>query len=109
MQIKPTLLYGNQTIYEKIYHRLVTLYQEKTGVQKLLIDWSNSTVREGAGTPESQRKLGAIPQKVAKSTVIKKFKVMSRNLKRSFGTIYLRIFTERQPILLVQWGEKGTY
>lgn len=73
-EIKPTLLYGNQTIYEKIYHRLVTLYQEKTGVQKLLIDWSNSTVREGAGTPESQRKLGAIPQKVAKSTVIKKFK-----------------------------------
>ena len=75
IQVKPTLLYGNQNIYEKIYHRLVTLYQEKTGVEKLLIDWSNCTVREGAATPESQRKLGAIPQTIAKNTVCKKFKV----------------------------------
>ena len=69
------MLYGNQVLYEKIYHRLVTLYQEKTGVEKLFIDWSNSTVREGVGTPESQRKLGAIPQTIAKNTVCKKFKV----------------------------------
>ena len=73
--MKPTLVYGNQAIYEKIYHRLVTLYQEKTGVEKILIDWSNSAVREGANTPESQRKLGAIPQTIAKNTVCKKFKV----------------------------------
>ena len=73
--MKPTLLYGNHLIYEKIYHRLVTLYQEKSGVEKLLIDWSNSQVREGATTPDSQRKFVAIPQKVAKSTVCKKFKV----------------------------------
>ena len=74
--MKPTLVYGNQILYEKIYHRLATLYQEKTGVEKLLIDWSNSTVREGAATPESQRKLVAgIPQTIAKNTVCKKFKV----------------------------------
>ena len=73
--MKPSLLYGNQSIYEKIYHRLVTLYQEKTGMERLLIDWSNSTVREGASTPESKRKIGAIPQTIAKNTVCKKFKV----------------------------------
>ena len=85
--MKPTLVYGNQAIYEKIYHRLVTLYQEKTGVEKILIDWSNSAVREGANTPESQRKLGAIPQTIAKNTVCKKFKV------------YTFIFTRPQPLL----------
>jgi len=73
-EVKPSLLYGNQSIYEKIYHRLVILYQEKTGMQRLLIDWSNSTVREGAATPESKRKIGAIPQTIAKNTVCKKFK-----------------------------------
>ena len=51
------------------------LYQEKTGMERLLIDWSNSTVREGAATPESKRKIGAIPQTIAKNTVCKKFKV----------------------------------
>ena len=74
-QVKPSLLYGNQSIYEKIYHRLVILYQEKTGMERLLIDWSNSTVREGNSTPESKRKIGAIPQTIAKNTVCKKFKV----------------------------------
>merc|ERR550539_2119241 len=45
-EVHPTLLYGTAAIYEKIYHRLASLYQEKTGVQKFLIDWSSSTVRE---------------------------------------------------------------
>ena len=78
-QVHPTLVYGTAAIYEKIYHRLVSLYQEKTGVQKFLIDWSNSTVREGAGSPESQRKLANIPTAIAKNTICKKFKVYDVN------------------------------
>ena len=74
-QVHPTLLYGTAAIYEKIYHRLVSLYQEKTGVEKFLIDWSNNTVREGVSTPEAQRKLANIPTAIAKNTVCKKFKV----------------------------------
>ena len=49
-------------------------------MQKFLIDWSSSTVREGVATPESQRKLANIPTAIAKSTVCKKFKVYSIKL-----------------------------
>ena len=78
-QVHPTLVCGTAAIYEKIYHRLGSLYQEKTGVQKFLIDWSNSTVREGVGSPESQRKLANIPTAIAKNTICKKFKVYDVN------------------------------
>ena len=72
----------------------MTLYQEKTGVEKLFIDWSNSTVREGAATPESQRKLGAIPATIAKNTVCKKFKVFENNWQSDVNQLSLISFND---------------
>ena len=65
-------------IYEKIYHRLVNMRQDSTGVEKFFIDWSNTQIREKHGacvTPEQERKIANIPQTIAKNTVCKKFKV----------------------------------
>ena len=52
--------------------------QDSSGVEKFFIDWSNMQIREKHGecvTPEPERKIGNIPQTIAKNTVCKKFKV----------------------------------
>ena len=77
-QVHPSLVYGSPTIYEKIYHRLVNMRQDSSGVEKFLIDWSSMQIREKHGecvTPEPERKIGNIPQTIAKNTVCKKVKV----------------------------------
>lgn len=71
-------MYGSPSIYEKIYHRLFNMRQDSSGVEKFFIDWSNMQIREKHGecvTPEPERKIGNIPQTIAKNTVCKKFKV----------------------------------
>ena len=67
-------------IYEKMYHRLFNMRQDSSGVEKFIIDWSNMQIREKHGecvTPEPERKIGNIPQTIAKNTVCKKFKVLT--------------------------------
>ena len=68
-------------MYEKIYHRLVTMRQDSSGLEKFFIDWSNMQIREKHGecvTPEPERKIGNIPQTIAKNTVCRKIKVCIR-------------------------------
>jgi len=77
LEVHPTLVYGSPSIYEKIYHRLFNMRQDSSGVEKFFIDWSNMQIREKHGecvTPEPERKIGNIPQTIAKNTVCKKFK-----------------------------------
>ena len=65
-------------MYEKIYHRLVTMRQDSSGLEKFFIDWSNMHIREKHGEciiPEPERKIGNIPQTIAKNTVCRKIKV----------------------------------
>ena len=79
-------MYGSPSIYEKIYHRLFNMRQDSSGVEKFFIDWSNMQIREKNGecvTPEPERKIGNIPQTIAKNTVCKKFKVSLYILKVS--------------------------
>jgi len=70
-------VYGSPIMYEKIYHRLVTMRQDSSGLEKFFIDWSNMQIREKHGecvTPEPERKIGNIPQTIAKNTVCRKIK-----------------------------------
>ena len=80
LQVRPSLVYAGPALFERLYHRLVALYQERSGVERLLIDWGSSRVREGAAqaanSPEQHRRVVAgISQSIARATVCKKFKV----------------------------------
>jgi len=49
-----------------------------SGFKKFFVDWSNSQIREKHGdcvTPHPERRLGNIPQAIAKNTICKKYKV----------------------------------
>lgn len=77
LEVHPSLVYGSPTLYEKMYQRLVSLRQDSSGVEKFLIDWSSTQIREKHGecvTPEQERKIKNIPQTIAKNTVVKKYK-----------------------------------
>ena len=63
-------------IFERLFHKLITLRRSKSGVQKFFIDWSNHQVREKHGdcvTPDMERR-GGIQSSIAKNTVCKKYK-----------------------------------
>ena len=70
------MLYGPPVIFERLFHKLITLRRSKSGVQKFFIDWSNHQVREKHGdcvTPDMERR-GGIQSSIAKNTVCKKYK-----------------------------------
>jgi long-subunit acyl-CoA synthetase (AMP-forming) len=44
-EIEPTVFFGPPAIYERVYHRLRELRRNMSGLQRIFLDWSNSTVR----------------------------------------------------------------
>ena len=70
------MLWGPPVIFERLYHRLITLRRGASSAQKFFIDWSNHQVREKHGdcvTPDMERR-GGIQTAIAKNTVCKKYK-----------------------------------
>jgi len=77
-EVQPTILYGPPVIFERIYHKLKNVRRSMSGFKKFFVDWSNSQIREKHGdcvTPHPERRLGNIPQAIAKNTICKKYKV----------------------------------
>ena len=63
-------------IFERLYHKLVTMRRSVSGVEKFFIDWSSHQIREKHGdcvTPDPEHRVG-IQQTIAKKTVCKKYK-----------------------------------
>ena len=70
------MLYGPPVIFERIFHKLVTMRRSVSGLQKFFIDWSSHQVREKHGdcvTPDVERRVG-VQSAIAKNTVCKKYK-----------------------------------
>lgn len=75
-ETQPSILYGPPVIFERIFHKLVSMRRSVSGVEKFFIDWSNHRIREQHGdcvTPDLERRSG-IGQAIAKNTVAKKYK-----------------------------------
>jgi len=75
-EVQPSVLYGPPVIFERIFHKLVTMRRSVSGLQKFFIDWSSHQVREKHGdcvTPDVERRVG-VQSAIAKNTVCKKYK-----------------------------------
>merc|ERR1712226_395623 len=79
-EINPTVFFGPPSVYERMYHRLRLMKRSTSGVQHLVLDWSNKALKNKHMKNDVSkgmvptRKISAIRNAVAKNTVTKRYK-----------------------------------
>lgn len=77
--IQPTVFFGPPAAFERIYHRFRDMKRHTSGMQRLILDWSNSALKDKHLQDHSRRrsparKLSQIQTSLAKNAVCKKYK-----------------------------------
>ena len=78
-EINPTVFFGPPSVYERMYHRLRLMKRSTSGVQHLVLDWSNKALKNKHMKNDVSkgmvptRKISAIRNAVAKNTVTKRY------------------------------------
>ena len=81
-EINPTVFFGPPSVYERMYHRLRLMKRSTSGVQHLVLDWSNKALKNKHMKNDVSkgmvptRKISAIRNAVAKNTVTKRYRIL---------------------------------
>ena len=77
LQVRPTVVYGQPVVFERIYHKLVEMRRTLSGLQKSIMDWSCGRLmgnQQEHIIPQTDSKLGNIQHKIVKNTICRKYK-----------------------------------
>ena len=95
--INPTVFFGPPFVYERMYHRLRLMKRATSGVEHLVLDWSNKALKNKHMKNDVSkgmvptRKISAIRNAVAKNTVTKRLlHLMLPNFLHSFVIFLLQ-------------------
>ena len=76
-QVRPTVVFGQPVVFERIYHKLVEMRRTLSGLQKSIMDWSCGRLmgnQQEHIIPQTDSKLGNIQHKIVKNTICRKYK-----------------------------------
>jgi len=76
-EVRPTVVYGQPVVFERIYHKLVEMRRTLSGLQKSIMDWSCGRLmgnQQEHIIPQTDSKLGNIQHKIVKNTICRKYK-----------------------------------
>merc|ERR1719222_240482 len=76
-QVRPTVVYCQPVVFERIYHKLVEMRRTLSGLQKSIMDWSCGRLmgnQQEHIIPQTDSKLGNIQHKIVKNTICRKYK-----------------------------------